>query len=65
MMQNHKIRYNWGFSACPVGQKYGCSVKLRFPEEIQDFCKNMEIPIPEIPGWTAARKERITQEEEQ
>lgn len=56
VMQNHEIRYNWGFPACLVGRRDRCLVKLRFPEEIQDFCKNMEIPIPEIPGWTVASK---------
>lgn len=65
VMQNHEIQYNWGLATCLIGQKNGHTVKLRFLEEIKDFCKSLEIPTPEIPAETTLRKERTTQDEDQ
>lgn len=50
--------YNWGFPACLVGWK-DSSDKLRFPEELQDFCKKIEITAIDIPEWLDTRRERL------
>lgn len=47
-LQNQDVRYNWGFPACPIGRKDGRMAKLKYPEEMQDFCKSLEIPTPDI-----------------
>lgn len=58
LMQNHDIRYNWGFPSCLVGCKDGHMAKLRFQEELRDFCKKLEIVVSDIPGWTGVRIEK-------
>lgn len=47
-----------------IGQKDGRMAKLKYPEELQEFCKSLEIPIPDLPGWTAVSKGRTPQVEE-
>lgn len=64
-MRKHDIQYNWGFPAFLVGRKDGRSARLRFPEELQDFCKILELPVPDNPGWSVMRKERSQLEEDQ
>ena len=46
VMQEQGIQYNWGFPACLIGRKNGVTARLRFIEEIPEFCKKIEIPIP-------------------
>ena len=45
------IQYSWGYPACLIGKKEGRSATLRFPEEMTKFCKRLDIPLIEIPGW--------------
>lgn len=45
------VQYSWGFPACLIGRKDGRSATLRFPEETQNFCRRLDIPLVEIPGW--------------
>ena len=45
------IRYTWGHPACLIGTKDGRSATLRFPEELEEFCKKLDIQMPDLPGW--------------
>lgn len=62
VMKNHGITYNWGFPACLIGRKEGRTATLRFPEDLQEFCRKLEIPNPEIPGWQGKIKKKNPQE---
>lgn len=55
----HEVQYSWGFPACLIGRKEGRSATLRFPEETQQFCQRLGIPLVEILGWW----EKITNQE--
>lgn len=50
-LKMYKIQYSWGFQACLIAQKKGRSTTLRFPEDMAKFCKRLDIPMVEIPGW--------------
>ena len=50
-MIDMNIKYNWGFPACLIGTKEGRSTTLRFPEGLDDFCRKLDIPVPDLPGW--------------
>lgn len=43
------IKYSWGFPASLLVQKEGRTVRLKFLEDLQDFCKNLDIPVPNVP----------------
>lgn len=49
-MQIKNIKYSWGFPACLIGQKDGRSIRLRFPEDVQEFCNKLDLQVPGIPG---------------
>ena len=50
-MMDLNMKYTWGFPACLVGTKDGRSATLRFPEDLEEFCKKLDIQIPDLPGW--------------
>lgn len=56
-MRIQNIKYNWGFPACLIGSKDGRSARLRFPDELGDFCKKLEIQEPSLPEWCNEWKE--------
>lgn len=64
-MKTHNIQYSWGFPACLIGRKDGRSTVLRFPEETERFCKKMDMPISEIPGWWETQKKTTKINEQQ
>lgn len=51
-MRAQNIKYNWEIPACLIGQKDGRSRRLRFPEELQEFCNQLDLQVEAIPGWT-------------
>lgn len=51
LLKAREVHYSWGFPACLIGKKDGRSATLRFPEETQNFCRKLDIPLIEIPGW--------------
>lgn len=42
------IKYSWGFPAALLVKKEGRTVRLKFPEDLQDFCRDLDIPVPNI-----------------
>ena len=50
-MRQLNIKYQWGFPACLIGHKEGISAKLIFPEDLVGFCRKLDMPVLEIPGW--------------
>lgn len=42
------IKYSWGFPAALLVMKEGRTVRLKFPEDLQDFCRDLDIPVPNI-----------------
>lgn len=62
-MRIKNIKYSWGFPACLIGQKDGRSTRLRFPEDLQEFCNKLDLQAPVIPGWT--EEEILTQTEDE
>lgn len=50
-LKARNVQYSWGFPACLIGRKDGRLATLRFPEETQNFCQRLDIPLVEIPGW--------------
>lgn len=64
-MKIHKIQYSWGFPACLIGCKDGRSATLRFQEESVKFCKRLDWPISEIPGWWESLEKTTNMEEQQ
>lgn len=59
------VQYSWGFPACLIGRKDGRSATLRFPEETQKFCRRLDIPLLEIPGWWEKIENQDTAEDPQ
>lgn len=57
ILQEWEIQYNWGFPACLIAKKNGRSARLRFIEEIPDFCNKLEIPLPDM-GRNVNRQEQ-------
>ena len=51
-MRQLNISYQWGFPACLIGNRDGVSAKLVFPEDLLGFCRKLDMPIPDLPGWT-------------
>lgn len=45
------ITYRWGFPACLIATKNGCSFTLRFPEELSTFLQDLNLPPVELPRW--------------
>lgn len=64
-LQDNGLQYNWGFPACLNVKRNGRTIRLRFPEEIPEFCKKLEIPLPKNPEETTKRTDRQTGEETQ
>lgn len=50
-LKANEVQYSWGFPANLTGRKDGRKAVLRFPEETQNFCDRLGIPVMEIPGW--------------
>lgn len=50
-MVKQNIKYTWGFPACLFGSKDGRTARLRFPEELGDFCEKLGIQAPPLLDW--------------
>lgn len=50
-MRTQNIKYSWGFPACLLGSKDGKSARLRFPDELGNFCKKLDMQEPQLPEW--------------
>lgn len=48
-LRKANIKYSWGFPVSLLVQKEGRTVRLKFLEDLQDFCKNLDIPVPNVP----------------
>lgn len=48
------ITYHWGFPGCLVAIKNSHSVTLKFKEDLQGFCLDLNIDPPELPNWHEA-----------
>lgn len=55
----------WGFLACLIERKDGRSARLKFPEELEEFGKKLDLNIPDISGWSEIQKEEISLEDQQ
>ena len=51
LMRAQNIKYQWGFPACLIGIKGGKMARLRFPEELNDFCSKMQLEPPDLSTW--------------
>lgn len=51
LLKTTEIAYQWGFLACLIGKRNGRTAVLRFPEDLEDFCRKLDIATPRIPGW--------------
>lgn len=47
-LRRANIKYSWGFPTSLLVTREGRSLRLRFPEEIEDFCEKLGIPAPDI-----------------
>lgn len=65
ILQEQEIQYNWGFPACLIARRNRHIARLRFTEEIPDFCKKLEIPTPENTRDLTTRQEIMTQDKVQ
>lgn len=50
-MKRTNVKYIWGFPACLIGYNEGRSATLRFPEDLEEFCKKLNLQTIELPGW--------------
>lgn len=50
-LRTASIDYRWGFSASLIAHKDGKTVILRFPEDLEKFCSDINISPPELPDW--------------
>lgn len=50
-LRTNSINYRWGFIACLIANRDGRVAILRFPEDLEKFCIDLNISPPELPGW--------------
>lgn len=50
-LQENNIVYRWGFPFSLTARRQGKSAVLRFPEDLDNFCDTMEIPVPRLQEW--------------
>lgn len=60
-LRQANIKYSWGFPAALIVHRDGKTVRLKFPEEVQDFCTELQIPTISIPK-RSEREERLIEE---
>lgn len=48
-LKRSNLKYSWGFPTSLIVMKDGRSHRMRFQEELQDFCDSLGIPIPDLP----------------
>lgn len=53
-LQAASIKYRWGFPAALIASRDGKTAILRFPEDLEKFCMDVNIIPPELPGWQEA-----------
>ncbi|XP_069593107.1 uncharacterized protein [Ranitomeya imitator] len=51
ILQEHQIKYRWGFPFALTARKDGKSASLRTPADVTSFCTTLEIPAVDIPPW--------------
>lgn len=49
-IQSDGATYKWGFPLCLIATKNGRSSNLRFLEDLQAFCNDLNITPMELPG---------------
>lgn len=54
LLRTSSINYRWGFPASLIAHKDGKMAILHFPEDLERFCLDINIPPPEFPGWQDA-----------
>lgn len=54
-MTIQNIKYTWGFPACLLGSKDGRTARLRFPGELEEFCRKLGIQVPATMDWSNER----------
>ena len=50
-LREASITYRWGFPAALIATRNGKTAVLRFPEDLEKFCADVDVPPPELPGW--------------
>ena len=50
-LQSKDIPYRWGFPACLSVKNMGISAVIRFPEDVKEFCKKLNIQPMQIDNW--------------
>ena len=51
LLRERDFRYHWGFPFSLTAKRDGRSTTLRYPEDLQSFCKDLDIPVPPTSGW--------------
>lgn len=51
LLRDHDFRYHWGLPFSLTAKRDGRSTTLRYPEDIQSFCRDLDIPVAPTPGW--------------
>lgn len=46
LLRKANLKYSWGFPTSLIVIKEGRSFRMRYMEEMQDFCSNLGIPVP-------------------
>ena len=50
-LQDRDIVYRWGFPFSLSATHQGTSATLRYPEDLDAFCRTLDIPVPQLPDW--------------
>lgn len=51
VLSEHSIPYRWGFLFSLSARKYGKTLILFSPEDLRAFCKDLNVPCLDSPGW--------------
>lgn len=50
-LREASIAYRWGFPSALIAKRDWKTAILRFPEDLEAFCMDLNIVPPELPGW--------------
>uniref|UniRef100_A0A803JMB6 L1 transposable element RRM domain-containing protein n=1 Tax=Xenopus tropicalis TaxID=8364 RepID=A0A803JMB6_XENTR len=53
ILREKGIQYRWGFPFSLMATKDGLQAMLRLPKDMDVFCRKLQLPQMEIPGWTS------------
>lgn len=56
ILRSRNISYRWKFPFCLSASAMGRRALLRVPEDVQQFCNALNIPIPHLPDWCSEHR---------